>query len=183
VEARPAEVGAYLQRGDVCVRLVDEEPFLVVGEVSETQVDALVPDASATVVLSTGERLEGRIRFIAGTATDRTRTFPIEVAVPNERHTLREGMSAEIRVAVETRQAHFVPPTALVLDSSGLLGLRTVNSDDRVEFHPIRILEDTGDGLWVAGLPGRIRLITVGQGFVRAGETVRPVPADTEATS
>lgn len=183
VEARPAEIGAYLQRGDVCARLIDEEPFLVVGEVSEAQVDALVPNASATVVLSNGERLEGRIRFIAGTATERTRTFPIEVAVPNENHTLREGMSAEIRVAIETRRAHFVPPTALVLDDTGLLGLRTVNSDDQVEFHPIRILEDTGDGLWVAGLPGRVRVITVGQGFVRAGETVRPVPTGAEATS
>lgn len=183
VETRPAEVGAYMQRGDVCARLIDEEPFLIVGEVSETQVDALVPDAPATVVLSTGETLEGRIRFIAGTATERTRTFPIEVEVPNEGHTLREGMSAEIRVPVETRRAHLVPPTALVLDETGLIGLRTVNDDNRVEFHPIRILEDTGDGLWVAGLPGRVRLITVGQGFVRAGEAVRPVPAGREATS
>jgi len=183
VESRPAEIGAYLQRGDVCARLVDEDPFLVVGEVSENQVDALVPNAPAIVEFTNGETLEGRIRFIAGTATERTRTFPIEVAVPNEERTLREGMSAGIRVPVETRQAHFIPPTVLVLDEIGQLGLRAVDDDHKVRFHPIRILDDTGDGLWVAGLPGRLRVITVGQGFVRAGEEVRPVAADPEPTS
>jgi multidrug efflux system membrane fusion protein len=32
------------------------------------------------------------------------------------------------------------------------------------------------DAVWVAGLPDEVRVITVGQGFVRTGDQVRPVP-------
>jgi membrane fusion protein, multidrug efflux system len=35
--------------------------------------------------------------------------------------------------------------------------------------------------VWLAGLPEQVRLITVGQGFVRAGDQVRAVP-ETAAT-
>jgi len=183
VEDRPAKVGDYLQRGDICARLIDEQPFLVVGEVSEDQIDLLTPGGEAEILLANGRTLNGRIRFIAGTATERTRTFPIEIAVPNEDRSLREGLTAEIRVPVATRQAHLLPASVLVLDDAGRLGVRTVNDEEIVAFHPVRILADSGDGLWVAGLPETLRIITVGQGFVRAGERVRAVETAAEATS
>jgi len=183
VEDRPIDIGDYLQRGESCARLVDEDPFLVIGEVSERQVGALSTGSEARVELTDGRELTGRIRFIAGTASERTRTFRIEVAVDNPQHTLREGLSAEISVPVASQPAHFVPTSVLVLDSHGRMGVRNVDEDGVVRFHPMRILEDTGDGLWVAGLPQRLRIITVGQGFVTAGEEVRAVPEDAEATS
>ncbi|MFQ5348424.1 MAG: efflux RND transporter periplasmic adaptor subunit, partial [Rhodothalassiaceae bacterium] len=49
IEDRPADVGDYLQKGGLCARLIDEDPFLVVGEVGEDEVGALVPDAEAIV--------------------------------------------------------------------------------------------------------------------------------------
>jgi len=45
-----------------------------------------------------------------------------------------------------------------------------------VVFHPAEIVRAEGDALWVAGLPERLRVITVGHGFVRAGDEVRPIP-------
>ena len=37
------------------------------------------------------------------------------------------------------------------------------------------------DDLWIAGLPKGVRIITVGQGFVRPGEPVKPVAEDDAA--
>ena len=55
---------------------------------------------------------------------------------------------------------------------------KTVNSDDVVEFMPIKLLKDTPEYLWVGGLPDSVRLITVGQEFVIVGQQVKPVKAE-----
>ncbi len=176
IEDRPANVGDYLQKGGLCARLLDEDPFLVVGEVGENEVGALVPDAEATVRLTTGGRLTGRIRYIATTATERTRTFRIEVVVANPDHLLREGLSADIEVPVKTVKAHRISPSVLVLDDRGRLGVRTVDARGRVAFYPVDILSDEGEDIWVSGLPDPARIITVGQEFVAAGQTVDIAP-------
>jgi multidrug efflux system membrane fusion protein len=63
----------------------------------------------------------------------------------------------------------------LALSDEGVVGVKTVDDDNRVVFHPAEIVRADGDSLWIAGLPERVRAITVGQGFVRAGDEVRPL--------
>jgi len=177
VEDRPVDAGDYLQVGDICARLLDEDPFLAIGEVSEQDIDHIGAGDVAQVTLITGETLEGRVRFVAATATDRTRTYPVEVELGNPALTLREGMTADIRVPLETRTAHRIPSNAVVLGDDGSLGVRIVDDGDRVRFRPIDILEDRNGAFFVSGLNGPVRVITVGQEFVRAGETVDTAPA------
>jgi multidrug efflux system membrane fusion protein len=50
--------------------------------------------------------------------------------------------------------------------------VRYVQSDV-VRFAPVRVLEETPEGVWIAGLGGPTRVITVGQSFVNEGEKVR----------
>ena len=59
-----------------------------------------------------------------------------------------------------------------MLGEDGELGIRTVNEDNQVEFNQIEILEDSIDGIWIAGLPQNTRIITVGQEYVFQGQTV-----------
>ena len=42
----------------------------------------------------------------------------------------------------------------------------------------VSIIEDGPDGVWIAGLPPQIRLITVGQEYVSVGARVEPVLVD-----
>ena len=58
------------------------------------------------------------------------------------------------------------------LTDEGNIGVRTVNSESKVEFHSIKIIKDTADGLWVSGIPQFSNLIVQGQGFVENGQTV-----------
>ncbi|MEX2409743.1 MAG: efflux RND transporter periplasmic adaptor subunit, partial [Rhodovibrionaceae bacterium] len=57
----------------------------------------------------------------------------------------------------------------------GAIGVKLVGPNNVVVFHPVEILENTSEGLWVTGLPETVTLITVGQEFVIEGETVQPV--------
>ena len=68
--------------------------------------------------------------------------------------------------------AHKISPSILLLSDNGTIGVKSVNNNNIVEFLPIKIIEDTNDGIWVTGIPNLSNLIVVGQGFVETGQEV-----------
>ena len=174
---RDAETGAYLGPGQPCGTMIEINPLLIVGDVPETQAASLHVGASATARLVSGQVLTGRIRYVAHDADLQTRTYRVEVTVPNPRLEVRAGLSAELHVAAGSGPAHLVPLSSLVLDSAGRQGVRYVASDGRVAFAAITVIEETPEGLWVKGLNGPVQLIVVGQSYVADGQKVRVAPA------
>ena len=172
INSRPAEIGAYLQGGDICATLVEEDPMLVVGDVSEQDVAALAIGNAGQVQLATGQLLEGKIRFISSVANELTRTFRVELVVPNSDRSLRDGITAVTSIAVSQTMAHLLSPAFLALDDSGTVGVRILNGSDTVAFKPVKIIGDGAEGVWVVGLDDQETVITVGHEFVRAGQRV-----------
>ena len=89
-----------------------------------------------------------------------------------------QGLSSELRLPVADLPAHRVSPAILTLADNGDVGVKTLNADNVVEFHPVTIVADGPDGLWLVGLPEKVTFITVGQEFVQPGQKVQPVPDD-----
>jgi multidrug efflux system membrane fusion protein len=170
---RDAEIGTYLSPGQPCGTMIELNPLLVVGDVPETSAAKLKVGAPATAKLLSGQTLSGHIRYVAQDADPQTRTYHLEVAVPNPRMEVRSGLSAEVRIRAGSGPAHLVPVSALVLDSGGRQGVRYAVAGDRVAFAPVTIVEETPGGVWVTGLSGSVRLITVGQSYVGDGQKVR----------
>ena len=175
IERRAAELGAYLKAGDPVATIIDGDPLLVVAQVTELEVGSLEVGAVGHAELVTGEKVEGRIRFIAGAAEPETRTFRIELEVANADFALRDGVTAELRLPVRSVAAHRLSPAALTLDEAGTIGVRTVDAQGLVAFVPVRIVAEAEDGVWLAGLPAQADVIVVGQDFVRPGDRVRAV--------
>lgn len=174
VDDRFVDVGDYMRIGDKCALLIAPEPFLAVGQVSEREVSQLKVGNPASATLVTGETVEGRIRFVASRADDVTRTFRVEVELPNPDGKLRVGVSADIHVPVRQLMAQKISPGILVLDDNGVVGVRAVERGV-VRFLPVEIVSDGPEGMWVAGLPNHLAVITVGQSFVTDGERVKTV--------
>ena len=107
----------------------------------------------------------------------------VEIVIPNRDRTVRDGITAQIRLFASELRAHFLSPALMTLDEMGRLGVKAVDENDRVIFHPVRILADRTNGIWVDGLPDRLTLITVGQEFVRTGQRIEPVPETQESAS
>jgi membrane fusion protein, multidrug efflux system len=145
-----------------------------VGQVSEREVAEIKVGNPASATLVTGETVEGRIRFVASRADDTTRTFRIEVELPNPDGKLRVGVSADIHIPVRQLMAQKISPGILVLDDNGVIGVRAV-LHGVVRFLPVDIVSDGPDGMWVSGLPDHLAVITVGQSFVSDGERVKTV--------
>lgn len=171
-DSREAEVGTYLAPGQACGAVVELNPLLVVGDVNEAEAARLQPGAPATARLATGGTLSGRVRYVSREAHPTTRTYRVEVAVPNPTGAIRSGLSAEIDIQAGQGPAHRVPVSALVLDSAGRQGVRYVEGS-KVGFAPVRVLEETTDGVWVSGLAGSVNVVTVGQSYVSEGQNVR----------
>lgn len=173
LDLRGVEMGAYVREGDVMARVVDLDPLLIVGTVSEQDVAKLHIGDQGHARLVTGEVLTGRIRYIAAAADTATRTFSVELEVPNPQALRVAGVTAEVRVALEPLSAHHVSPALLALDDGGAVGVKSVGDDGMVAFHVADIVRSDSEGLWLAGLPETVRLITVGQGFVNGGDKVQ----------
>jgi len=170
---RDAEVGSYLAPGGSCGSMIELDPLLIVGDVPETEAAKLHVGAPATARLVSGETLAGRIRYVASDADPQTRTYHLEIAVPNPRLAAKSGLSATVRIQAGVGPAHLVPVTSLVLDAAGRQGVRYVLDNNRVAFSPVTVIEETPAGTWVSGLHGPTRVITVGQSYVNEGQTVR----------
>ena len=126
----------------------------------------------------TKHEAEGIVRYVRREASGVTRTFPIEVAIANPDAAIPAGMSAEIKLAIETDPAIFLPRTAITLDVSGALGVRVLSDDNVVSFLTVTIVDDTSRGLAIAGIEPGTRIIVSGQDMVSDGQTVDAVPAD-----
>jgi multidrug efflux system membrane fusion protein len=183
VEERPAEIGDFADVGEKVATVVDLDPMLVVGHVSEQDVVRISVGMPGKARLVTGETVSGKVRFVGSTADAQTRTFRVELEVPNADRRVVQGISAELQLPVAELPAHRVTSAILTLTDDGKIGVKTVNADNVVEFHTATIIGDGPDGVWLAGLPERVRFITVGQDFVLPGQQVEPTPDTAQPAS
>lgn len=175
-DKRDAEIGSYLSPGQPCGTMIELNPLLIVGDLPETEASKVTVGAPASAKLTSGETLTGKVRYAAREADAQTRTYRVEVSSANPQMT-RSGLSAAVRIGSGTGPAHMVPLSSLVLDAGGRQGVRYVLTDDKVGFAPVKVLEETPQGIWVTGLKGPVRVITVGQSYVAEGQKVRVVAA------
>ncbi len=119
--------------------------------------------------------MTGRIRYISPVADPSTRTFNVELEVPNPGGDLPAGVTAEMKLPGGRVLAYKVSPALLTLNDEGEIGLKVVDEYDRVEFFAVEMALSEPDGVWVTGLPETAKIITVGQGYVSPGQSVESV--------
>lgn len=169
LESDTAELGSFLGAGGLCATIIQLNPMKLIGYVPETQINRIDMGAPARARLAGGGTAEGEVIFISRSADPVTRTFAVEVSVPNPDLEIRDGQTAEIFIAAPGSQAHRLPQSALTLNNDGQLGVRVVDWEGLVQFQPVKILSDDIDGIWVTGLTEEADVIIVGQDFVTAG--------------
>jgi multidrug efflux system membrane fusion protein len=172
LESDTAELGTLMQPGGLCATIIQLNPIKLVGYVPETDVDRVAVGAPAGGRFTTGETVQGRVTFLSRSADPLTRTFRVEIAVPNPALAIRDGQTVEIAISSDGASAHLVPQSALTLNDNGVLGVRTVAKDDTAEFVPVKLLRDVEKGVWVTGLPDQADVIVIGQEYVIDGVRV-----------
>lgn len=172
VETLDINEGEYVAAGDEIARIVDNDPLTVSFQVPQQSLNRLKTGQTATVQFITGQKREGVVSFVGTAASTSTRTFLAEIEVANPGGEIPAGVSAGVVIPTGEELAHFVEPSIVSLGLDGELGIKT-EEDGIVRFYPIEVASAEIGGIWATGLPDKVRMITIGQGFVRDGDTVR----------
>ena len=179
VDELPVEVGDYNDKaGAIVARVIDLGAMNAVGEVVEHDIGFIDLGGVAEVGLPDGRILNGQVSFVAKSSNTLTRTFRVEVKMEVADGSVPEGVTAELHLPLERVVAHKISSALLTLNDEGAVGVKTVNIDNVVVFHPVEMVSDATDGIWLTGLPHEARIITVGQEFVAEGQTVIPVEGE-----
>jgi multidrug efflux system membrane fusion protein len=181
VDRVPVQRGSAILAGTEVATMINLDPLLAIGEVSERDLAYIELGGSADIRLVDGTVVQGTLRYISRDASSATRTFRIEVAIPNEDKKLPAGMTAEITLRAQPTDSVVLPRSVVTLSANGDLGIRAVDKDNKVVFFPIDLVDDTPRGLVLAGIPADARVIVAGQDLVTEGDVVEPVEADAEA--
>ena len=166
------EIGDYVRPGNVLFSVVDLNPIKIQGYLSESDINNVKVGTNAIVSNSNSITKTGEITFISPTAETSTRTFEIIIEANNDDLLFKSGITSTITIKGSSIKAHKIPPSILTLQDDGTVGVKTINENNKVVFYPINKEIDTIDGMWVSGLPDKVRLIITGQEYITAGQIV-----------
>jgi membrane fusion protein, multidrug efflux system len=166
------ELGEWVQTGAPIATILSLDPIVVKAEVSERDVAYVEIGGEARVRLVDGAEMTGTIRHVAKQASSGTRTFVVEVELPNKDRKIGAGMTAEVRLFAEPVPAVTVPRSVITISDDGMIGLRVVGLDNIARFAPVTLIDDGEAGMIVTGVPDGVRIVVAGQDLVRNGEEV-----------
>ncbi|MCL1076769.1 efflux RND transporter periplasmic adaptor subunit [Parashewanella spongiae] len=166
--------GDYLSIGDKIGTLVDDKQLLIVGNVPQHFVQKLKLGMPVHAELISGRKLTAKLSYVSQDANPKTRTYRIEAKISELNDAPAFGQSAKVSIELEKEWAHKLSPSLLDLSTQGQLQVKAVDSENKVKDIQVTIIRSDNTGTYLAGLPNQVRLITVGQGFVRQGQLVDP---------
>ena len=182
LDARIVEVGSMVSPGTPVARIVQTDSVKILAGVPERYALDLSVGASASVTFDVlvGEILGASITYV-GVAVDRdSRTFPVELTLPNPGGRIKPEMVASIAVVQETlSDAIVVPQQALVAMEEGhvVFVVEGTGEETVAVARRVRISASQGNEAVIAeGLEEGDRVVVVGQQGLTAGDRVRIVP-------
>lgn len=173
IEARNVDVGDYLKVGTVAAKVADISRLKLIAYVSEQDIRALKVGQQVTLSgpETTTPRI-GRMYFVALTSDAATRTYQVEVEIPNP-DALPAGESLRGQIQTGSSLAHKLSIGLLDLGDDGSLGILGLRQGQNVvERFGVKILRTESDQAWFGGMPESARIIIRGQGFVSPGDEV-----------
>lgn len=185
LDDRFVEVGSSVAPGTRVARVIDVDPLSVVAGVAEQYAGEIGLKSTAIVAFDNGVELDGRIKYVSTAIDDQSRTFAVEVVIPNREGVLKPGMVARLRLGRgELSDAILVPREAVLRSESGYIVFVVASKagETRAEARPV--VMGAGDGPRVVvreGLAPGERVIVVGQQQVTAGDRIEVETAATGA--
>lgn len=173
----PMTTGQAMAENSMVAEVIALDPMLAVAEMAERQLGEVKVGDPALVRLVTHQTAEGKVRYISPTASEGTRTYRVEVLLPNADHAISDGVTAEVEFKLAPVASAKIPRSALTFSADGVLSVRAVGADGMVVSVPVEIVEDGRDDIWVSGPKDGQKIIVQGQDFVKEGQKVEPVEA------
>ena len=178
--------GSVLQRtirpGDISSPAT-AAPYFRIARDGLIEVDAELPDAKlgmikegtgAAVTLTTGDVLQGQVRFVSPRVDANTSLGRARIALPYNK-LLRPGSFAQADFNSASNGVVSVLASAVRYQAGGP-SLMLVGDDNRVKQVPVKLGERSGDYVQlVEGPPAGSRVLAVGASFTLDGDVIKPI--------
>ena len=179
VAARTAQPGEFIRENTEVVTIVRPDPLILQTAIQERHAGLIRADQPVDFVVEAfpGQIFKGTVAYVGPTVDQGTRTFRVEVLVPNADRRLRPGFFAKGTVLTHADDQVLAVPDAAV---SALAGVSTVFVIEDGKARQQEVTVGTAqDGLVeiVTGLKGTERLATTNLNQLATGATVRTSPA------
>lgn len=174
VTARHVNPGEMASPGVPLLTVMDSDLIYVTGNLAENQVALVKPGQEAQVTFDAfpGRSYPARVRRVNPAADARTRSFPVEVEVPNKDGGILPGMFAKLTIPLQRRDNVVTVPQEAVL----LRGNRTlvyVVEKGVARARPVETgISDGAHTEITAGLRSGEQVIVSGQHYVGDGTPV-----------
>jgi len=176
ISRKNAKVGATATAsGDPLFRIIANGEIELEGEVTETQLVRLREGAPAQVSIDQGRTIEGRVRNISPEVDRTTRLGRVRVALPRD-PALRIGAFARGTVELAQTTGVAVPLSAVIYSAKGAAVQVVV--DERIETRQVRTGLSADGFIQVEGVSTGDLVVTRAGSFLRDGDVVRPVLAE-----
>ena len=182
LDARIVEVGSMVSPGTPVARIVQTDSIKILAGVPERYALDLSVGAAVSAVFDilVGEILSASITYVGMAVDPDSRTFPVELTLPNPGARIKPEMVASIAVVQEElSDAIVVPQQALVAMEEGHVVFVVEGTGDETVAvaRPVRISASQGNEAVVdEGLEAGDRVVVVGQLGLTGGDRVRIVP-------
>lgn len=138
----PVERGGYVPPGGTIARLLQVDPIVVSVSVSDRDVGGLKVGGRAVISTSGSPNpREGKISFIAPASDLKTRTFRVEVELPNESQSIRPGMIASVQFVSDGLEEQLIIPQDFLVTKIEENGVFVVDSDQIARWRPVKLGE------------------------------------------
>lgn len=186
---RAPVAGVVLQRairpGDISTSAT-ATPYFRLASNGLIELDAELPDAKlalikegtpATVTLTTGETVQGKVRFVSPRVDQNTSLGRARIALPFNK-ALRPGSFAEAHFNGASADAVTVLASAIRYEAGGP-SVMLVGDNNAVKQVPVKLGERSGDYVaLVGGPPAGSRVLLVGSSFTLDGDVIQPIEGD-----
>ncbi|MBA3889001.1 MAG: efflux RND transporter periplasmic adaptor subunit [Gemmatimonadaceae bacterium] len=183
LDERNVEIGTMVAPGTPVARIIALSPAKVTAGVPERFAADVVPGSMARVTFDVlpGRHFDARIDYVGAAVNARNRTFPIEIALPNQGFAIKPEMVANVEILKQRlQQAVVVPQEALVRIENGFVVFVVEEDAGRpvARRRPVLLGPSQRNQVVVqAGLDPGDRLIVVGQNQVAHNDRVNVVAA------
>ena len=189
IARRSIEVGATVAPGQPAYTIVALDPMRVRVGVPESDIGRISEGNAATVrIPALDTSFTGRVTLIGVAADPQTRSYTVEVSVPNPARRLRDGMVAEGTITTKATTSAIVVPASAVAHDPTVSGSTIVYVVDRdaARVHARRVVTGAarGDSIEIAsGLTETDRVVVAGQQRLREGAAVKLLGSQSNANN
>jgi multidrug efflux system membrane fusion protein len=181
VVQRSVELGTLAGPGMVAFVLADISSVKATFGVSDLVVAGLKTGTRLSIYTEAypSRQFHGYVSAIAAVADSSTRSFQVEVTIPNDHAMLRPGMIASlaVREMPKSEAVALAPLSAIVRQSEDSPRFAVVVVEDGTAHHrPVALGDTYGDLIAVNGIQPGAKVISSGATFVHDGDAVKVIP-------